>query len=419
LCSDGANPVGEDSVRRMMGINTQFSLKNLNYRDKNICCVSMFIGYDVVIVRGGELTFEMVQVITDAVSAGCIVFVPEWFDLKLGLLKWDSKNPMDFESCLKYYRSIPWNKLATNILDNWGLNIFNRLIIDYLKSQEISIYDPEPYEIGLVIDKVFKSGANSTTELKVKWSMEVSTTPKIFIATPCYGNMLMAPYVSSLVSTIKLLEQKGIGYVTHFMGNESLIQRARNVITQKFLNSNCTHLLFIDSDIQWEPQAIIDLLEFNKDVSCCVYPKKAYNWEQFINSYKIPSKESLHSRGLDFNINVQPKYERNGDFIKVIDSATGFMLINKDILIKIIKKYPQLTVVNDTNDKSVKIYCAVFDCMIDPETHCYLSEDYAFCRRVYDVGGEVWINIKHNLVHYGNHGFSSDIGNRQNIERLV
>ena len=136
--------------------------------------------------------------------------------------------------------------------------------------------------------------------------MEISTSPKIFIATPCYGNMLMAPYVSSLLSTTKLLDQKGIGYTTHFMGNESLVQRARNIIAQKFLNSDCTHLLFIDSDIEWNAQAVVDLLDFNKDVSCCVYPKKAYNWQQFLDSYSVGnnSKEAPHSRGLDFNINV-------------------------------------------------------------------------------------------------------------------
>ena len=205
------------------------------------------------------------------------------------------------------------------------------------------------------------------------------------------------------------------------MGNESLVQEARNIIAQKFLNSDCTHLLFIDSDIEWNAQAVVDLLDFNKDVSCCVYPKKAYNWQQFLDSYSVGnnSKKAPHSRGLDFNINVLPKYEKIGKFVKVKDSATGFMLIKKDIMIKIIKQYPELVVINDTMDKTVKTYCAMFDCMIDPDTGCYLSEDYAFCRRVYKVGGEVWVNTRHNLTHYGTHGFVSDIGNRQNIERLI
>ena len=66
-----------------------------------------------------------------------------------------------------------------------------------------------------------------------------------------------------------------------FLGNESLITRARNKSLNKFMNTDCSHLLFIDSDIEFQPEAVMDLLLFDKDVSCCVYPKKGFNWNDW------------------------------------------------------------------------------------------------------------------------------------------
>jgi len=419
LCDEKAQAPSQQGINNLTS-GTPHTHKVMRYGNKNISCVQMFTQYNLLIVRATTLSFEMVQVITDAVSAGCMVLVPEWFTVKLGLIKYSEESYMNYEQVCKFYSGISWENIANYIVDNFGLLSLNRLCIDWLKSHQVIINDLESYEHGLVIDHMYKSGAVENISKQVKWSMEISSTPKIYIATPCYGNMIMCPFVSSLLKTIEVLKENNISYEIDFMGNESLVQRARNVLTQRFLNSKCTHLLFIDADIEWNPQAAVDLINFDKDVSCCVYPKKAYYWEQLLESYKQPTKEAVHSRGLDFNINItNPKYEKIGDFIKVKDSATGFMMIKKDILIKIIKKYPELTVINDGCDKTVKTYCAMFDCIIDPESGVYLSEDYSFCRRVQKVGGEVWINIRHNLTHYGTHGFKSDISNRTNITRCV
>ena len=114
--------------------------------------------------RAHRSSLEMVQIICDAVSAGCMVFVPEWFDIKLGLLKWTQEKPIDFNNAVKYYKSVPWDKICNYIIDEWGLNIFNRRIIDFLKNHNVQINELEPYEMGMVVDRVFKSGATQDTE---------------------------------------------------------------------------------------------------------------------------------------------------------------------------------------------------------------------------------------------------------------
>ena len=98
--------------------------------------------------------------------------------------------------------------------------------------------------------------------------------PKLFISTPCYDCMLTMQYTISILKLSKFLNEKGIEFVIDFNGNESLIPRARNNSLGKFMQTDFTHLFFIDADIQFEPDAVLDLLHADKDVVCCAYPKK-------------------------------------------------------------------------------------------------------------------------------------------------
>ena len=246
---------------------------------------------------------------------------------------------------------------------------------------------------------------------------------KLFISTPCYDAMMTMQYTMSILKLNTLLNHYGIDYVIDFVGNESLIPRARNNSLAKFTKSDFTHILFIDSDIEFPAQAVIDLLEFNKDVACCAYSKKAFNWNRFMYSMRteLQSKESLESRGLDYNFNAMVDEENeiikneNNSFIKVKHASTGFMMIKKEIVNKLCEKHTELTIRTDELSREDATICGLFCCMIKDKV--YLSEDYSFCERVHDIGGEVWLNIEHNLNHIGKHVFKSDIQNRDKLLR--
>ncbi len=75
--------------------------------------------------------------------------------------------------------------------------------------------------------------------------------PKIFLATPMYGGMCMGVFVQSLLDMSNVFSQQGIKLSCAFMFNESLITRARNNLVNQFLETDNTHLLFIDADEQW------------------------------------------------------------------------------------------------------------------------------------------------------------------------
>ena len=65
---------------------------------------------------------------------------------------------------------------------------------------------------------------------------------KIFISTPCYDAMMTMQYTLSLLNLISFLRERNIDFVIAFIGNESLIPRARNHALGNFMKSDCTHL---------------------------------------------------------------------------------------------------------------------------------------------------------------------------------
>lgn len=247
---------------------------------------------------------------------------------------------------------------------------------------------------------------------------------KIFISTPCYDAMMTMQYTISLLGLVTFLRERGIDFVIDFTGNESLIPRARNHSLGKFMRSDCSHLFFIDADIEFQPDAFMDCLTFNKDVVCCGYPKKGYNWNRLIHSLmnEPTSQESIDSRGLDYAYNAKPDpgtnelVKRDG-FLQVVHASTGFMLIKREILEKLHKKHTELEIITDNLSQTNESICGLFCCMI--KNKCYLSEDYSFCDRVNDIGGSVWISTKHNLNHVGKHVFRGDIKNRNFLGRSL
>ncbi len=239
----------------------------------------------------------------------------------------------------------------------------------------------------------------------------------LYIATPCYACMMEIQFVQSLLCLQIQCMARGVECYVDLVGNESLVQRARNILVARFLaNSKFTHLLFIDADIAFDPETVFRCLDFDKDCVTAIYPKKAYLWEVVEAKLATKSPEPLTQQGLDFNINIIKNAQMTNGFAPVLDAATGFMLISRTLLQKMYDAYrPTLYCVNDImsgGPQRVEDYVAVFDCMIDPETKRYLSEDYAFSRRIQHIGGKVWADVASPLCHIGNYIYNGDIRTR-------
>jgi hypothetical protein len=251
--------------------------------------------------------------------------------------------------------------------------------------------------------------------------------PKIFIGTPCYGGMLTINYFESCIRLIEEAAKKKIGLQFGTIGNESLITRARNTLVQLFMDhSDYTHLLFIDADIGFSERTVMRMLELDEEVVTGVYPRKTIDWTKVIRKVKekpdIKENELLAS-SLQYNLNVKnPEHvEVKKGFIEVLDGATGFMLIKRQVFEKMAKAYPELKFksdqhLNDPHDKTFNYHdnsnwnYAFFDTTVEPETKRYLSEDYAFCRLWQKIGGTVYADITSGLTHYGTYAFKGNVG---------
>ena len=244
---------------------------------------------------------------------------------------------------------------------------------------------------------------------------------KFFIATPCYGGQLMEPYFRSVIKLMTFFNNHKIPLAFGTIANESLVTRARNVLLAYFLNSDYTHMLFIDSDIEFNVDDVLKLYAADKDVAVGAYPKKGVNWQRIKDSMiKNPEKEEsdkeIAAHGSDYAINFQfidreaKTIGVENGLIKLHDAGTGFMMIKREAILKLIKAYPDLKYNNDVNIQSglEDQFYALFDTMIDPIDRRYLSEDYTFCRRWQDIGGDIFLDPSISLNHYGHFCFQGN-----------
>jgi len=194
------------------------------------------------------------------------------------------------------------------------------------------------------------------------------------------------------------------------------------MVAYMMANPKATHLMFIDADINFDCVDIMHMLQHNKDIIVGAYPKKDLDWtamEDALNDgplnpgalKEIGSNYAMNMAWIDKEDGGRRLDVQNG-LIKLKDAATGFMLIKREVIMKMIDAYPDLYFNNDLNldPEFAKWTYLFFDCMHEKETKRYLSEDYAFCRRWQALGGEVWLDPLIKLDHVGHFTFEGNVG---------
>jgi len=258
--------------------------------------------------------------------------------------------------------------------------------------------------------------------------MKIEKKYGVMIATPCYGGQLTEAYLHGILQTTVKAQNKGIQIHLNTMGNESLITRARNTLVTQFLDfdqkepERFTHLLFIDSDIGFGAENVIRLIESDYDVCAGIYPRKSIDWKSVPKFVKETGEEGLEQKALGYNLNfAKPlNIKVKKGFTEVLDAATGFMCIKKEVFYKMKEAYPNLKYTSDqiiNNERFSSNNCfAFFDCIIDEKSNRYLSEDYAFCRLWQKIGGKIYADVISPLTHYGTYPFRGNVWTKFNVE---
>jgi len=228
----------------------------------------------------------------------------------------------------------------------------------------------------------------TTNQQNIQVNIDYLRTTRVHICMPCYGGQLTEQCFMSYVKWANLCRQLNIDWTVETMTNESLISRARNTLTAKFLHTKeSTHLMFIDADIGWEPWHLLVMLDAQKDVIGGLYPMKSLPVKWCVNG--IPGLPE----------------DPNSNLVEVTKTGTGFLLIKRDVFEQLNAHPATKPFNNDIGlpeelNPYMKTY---FDTAV--RENRYYSEDWTFCENWRDIGGQVWVDKRVLLRHVGTYTF--------------
>lgn len=267
--------------------------------------------------------------------------------------------------------------------------------------------------------------------MELKISTEDLRQYSLFVGTPMYGGNCSGLFTKSCTDLALVCGAHGIPLKFYYLFNESLVQRARNYVVDEFLRSDCTHLLFIDSDIGFQARDVLAMLGIQGsdpekyNIVTGPYPKKTIAWEKVSKAAKqgFGDEDPFQLSQFTSDFAINPVKGTTGmklsEPIEVAEAGTGFMLIPREVLEKYRDAYPELSYrpdhVRTDNFDGTREITAFFDCVIDPDTKRYLSEDYFFCKMARKAGISVWMCPWMQLNHVGSYIFQ---GNMAAISRI-
>ena len=226
---------------------------------------------------------------------------------------------------------------------------------------------------------------------------------KVFIPLICYNHTCNTEWMMSILKLLNSAKETGLNMSFYPIFFESLVSRARNAAVAHFLeDEENTHLLFIDSDIIFEPEDVYRLIQAEKDVIAGMYPKKYIVWDRL--------KKDPNAERVDFPIGGEIKVTED-DFIESSYLPTGFLMIKREAILKLIEQHPELKYKNDIdgygfdNDNFYNLFNAGI------RNGIYESEDWGFCSLWKESGGQVLIHPDINLKHVGWHEYSGNLVN--------
>jgi hypothetical protein len=242
----------------------------------------------------------------------------------------------------------------------------------------------------------------------------------LVVATPCFGGQVSSIYASSIFRLQREVRaMSDIDLTLQMRDGDALITRARaNLVTLFLDDPSATHLLFVDADIGFEPEQVFRLIESGADVVAGVYPIKRVNWEK-AKRVLASNRPKLPSASLDYVLEIDDPDRVvvvNG-FTRVRYAGTGFLMIRRGVLERMCE-HPAYAPLQFLREHSLDALAgsinrfALFECMIDPVTGTYLSEDFAFCKRWTDIGGEIWADVESRLDHVGPSVFHGDLSSQ-------
>ncbi|KVQ81855.1 hypothetical protein WK05_27175 [Burkholderia ubonensis] len=254
------------------------------------------------------------------------------------------------------------------------------------------------------------------------WCRQIKDSMKkgIFVATPAYGGMCYLPYVNGLLELQRACVVAGIEFDYFYVSGTALLHEQRNVAVERFLQSDLSHMMFIDADIGFRADDVIRMFEQQHHVMIGLYPAKTINWTSVVNAARSDPSASVEKIALFSASYNKTAYAMDNtevgitpDSIFEIDSGgTGLMMVARPVFQKMESAYPHTKVqfpysYQNLVPDATSMY-EHFEFLREPDGRS-LSEDISFCKKWRACGGKLYACSWFKTVHAGLHLYDGNL----------
>ncbi len=238
---------------------------------------------------------------------------------------------------------------------------------------------------------------------------------RLMVATPIYEGA-QGTYVRAALDFALRAQAIGMSVRFEFILYQPSITRARDILTAMFLASDCTHLLFVDADIDFSPDDVFSLIHVMAAHPECgvlggAYPRRTINWRNVARAVEMglakddPADLARFSGDFALHFLDADQSFKMTDLVELARLGTAMMLIRREVLEGMRAALPDLVFRPDPAERQAhgvgELEPAFFCPLIEPESQALLSDDYAFCRRVRDTGFRIWLAPWIRTTHAG------------------
>ena len=232
----------------------------------------------------------------------------------------------------------------------------------------------------------------------------------IFVATPVHSDVSIHYFKACLEFQKECFVRK-IQVMFQVM-KSSLVTQGRQLCVSGFMESDCTHMLFIDSDISFNYKMIERMINYDKEICLVPYPIKGLDFDKIKSRIKEGSTLDPRVLGNQYTMSVPDPTNvkvENG-FIEVERGPAGCMLIKKEVIHKLIKEYPEFTIkqhtLNDGKLVTRNHMYNFFDTYWNKDDKTYTGEDFYFCKLCKHAGIKMYALIDEYISHHGEFSYT-------------
>ena len=227
---------------------------------------------------------------------------------------------------------------------------------------------------------------------------------KVNLATPAYKGEYTSAYVRSLYSLLSATPSAKTRFSFSEVDYSDIVTSRNYLISNFYFNkTDCSHILFIDSDMGFPHQLIGDMLALNEEVVGVSYPKRTLHPSRLHALNNLPFQKA-YAQSCDFIGIGKTPHPTNPAFRRADGCGTGILLISRSCINAMIEKCPDIV---DNKRFRQMPFAERFDSFITPFNKILLddrelSEDLSFCQRwINHCDGKIYVNIAHEIEHVG------------------